>query len=63
MKQSGISDAAIETIVWKNPIAFFAQSGRMELAELEATPGVDQRELFEGNSVLRGQSPRVDKAS
>jgi len=24
---------------------------------------VDQRRLFEGNSVLRGQSPRVDEAT
>ena len=59
MKERGVPAETIETIVWKNPIAFFAQSGRMELAELEAAPGIDQRELFEGNSVLRGQAPVV----
>ncbi len=59
MKARGVPEAAIETIVWKNPIAFFAQSGRLELAELESQPGIDQRELYEGNSVLRGQAPVV----
>ena len=29
---------------------------------LEAEPAIDQRQLFEGNSVLRGQTPRVEWA-
>jgi predicted metal-dependent TIM-barrel fold hydrolase len=62
MKERGVPAATIETIVWKNPIAFFAQSGRMDLAELEAIPGIDQRELYQGNSVLRGQAPVVEGA-
>jgi predicted metal-dependent TIM-barrel fold hydrolase len=60
MRAAGIADATLETIFWKNPIAFFAQSGRLDPAELEAPLGVDQRQLHEGNSVLRGQAPRVD---
>jgi len=59
MKASGISAEAIEMIVWRNPIEFFAQSGRMDLAELESLPDIDQRQLFEGSSVLRGQVPLV----
>jgi predicted metal-dependent TIM-barrel fold hydrolase len=64
MRERGVPEAAIETIVWKNPIAFFAQSGRMDVDELESLPSIDQRALFEGNSVLRGQTPVVsaDKA-
>jgi predicted metal-dependent TIM-barrel fold hydrolase len=58
MKAAGISDEAIETICWSNPVRFFAQSGRLDLEE---APRVDQRELWEGNSVLRGQTPRVDQ--
>ena len=27
---------AIETIVWDNPVAFFAQSGRLDVAEIDA---------------------------
>ncbi len=60
-REAGIPEATIETVCWKNPIAFFAQSGRFEPAELEADAAVDQSELFEGNSVLRGQTPRKDR--
>jgi hypothetical protein len=58
MRAAGIAERDIETIAWRNPIAFFAQSGR--LGELDEAASVDQRALFEGNSVLRGQVPRVD---
>jgi len=57
MQAAGIPDAVIETICWSNPVTFFAQSGRLDLEG----PKVDQRELWEGNSVLRGQTPRVDQ--
>jgi predicted metal-dependent TIM-barrel fold hydrolase len=61
LREAGVSESTIETVCWKNPIAFFAQSGRFDPAELEAPLGVDQTELWEGNSVLRGQSPRRDE--
>jgi hypothetical protein len=57
MRQAGVSETDIELIVWNNPVRFFAQSGRLDLDD---APKVDQRQLFEGNSVLRGQQPRVD---
>jgi predicted metal-dependent TIM-barrel fold hydrolase len=57
MRTEGIDDAAITRICWENPSSFFAQSGRLTL---DAESKVDQRSLFEGNSVLRGQTPRVD---
>ncbi len=60
MRDAGVAESAIETICWKNPIAFFAQSKRFDPAELEQPLGVDQSRLFEGNSVLRGQAPRKD---
>jgi uncharacterized protein len=59
MRDAGIAEDAIATICWKNPIAFFAQSRRFDPAELEQPLNVDQRQLFEGNSVLRGQAPRT----
>jgi uncharacterized protein len=58
--EAGFSDADIEQVVWRNPIRFFAQSGRLDLVEEPEQPKVDQRQLWEGNSVLRGQQPRVD---
>jgi uncharacterized protein len=63
MRASGIADDAIETIAWRNPVAFFAQSGRLDLAALDAAAPIDQRQLWEGNSVLRGQAPVVRSAS
>jgi uncharacterized protein len=61
MRQAGVPEETIETICWKNPVAFFAQSGRLELGELGVPARVDQTQLWEGNSVLRGQTPRVDR--
>jgi predicted metal-dependent TIM-barrel fold hydrolase len=48
----GISESDIETILWKNPIQFF----RIDATEL-GDAKIDQAQLFEGNSVLRGQQP------
>jgi len=61
MRAQGIAEQAIEQIVWKNPIAFFGQSGRLDLGAESELLAVDQRELFEGNSVLRGQQPRIER--
>lgn len=57
MLAAGISERTVETIVWDNPVAFFAQSGR--LTGIDAPVTIDQRSLFEGNSVLRGQAPKI----
>ncbi len=57
MREAGISEKVIETIVWSNPAAFFAQSGRLD--GIDAPSLIDQRKLWEGNSVLRGQAPVV----
>jgi predicted metal-dependent TIM-barrel fold hydrolase len=59
MRAAGIDETTIERVLWRNPIAFFAQSKRFDPAELETPVAIDQRQLHEGNSVLRGQTPRV----
>ncbi|AUH51717.1 hydrolase TatD [Chromobacterium sp. ATCC 53434] len=59
-REAGIDEQQIETIVWINPIRFFAQSGKLDIAEAETAVGVDQRRQWQGNSVLRGQQPQVD---
>ena len=62
MRERGVAEEAIERIVWRNPVAFFAQSGKIDVAELERGAAVDQRQLFQGNSVLRGgQTPVVQR--
>jgi len=60
MRQSGIPEPTISRICWENPLQFFAQSGRFDSANFAAALPVDQRQLFQGNSVLRGQSPRTE---
>lgn len=59
MRESGIAEEVIERIVWRNPLAFFAQSGKLDLAEFGESRSVDQRALFQGSSVLRGQAPII----
>lgn len=59
MREAGIAQATIDQIVWQNPVAFFAQSGRLDLEAIGALRPVDQRQLFDGNSVLRGQAPMI----
>jgi predicted metal-dependent TIM-barrel fold hydrolase len=59
MREAQIPDAQIERIVWRNPVDFFAQSGRLDVSDMEQPLAVDQRRQFEGSSVLRGQAPEV----
>ncbi len=60
MREAGIPAATIEKIVWDNPAAFFAQSGGLDLEDIEQRPNINQTQLFDGNSVLRGQTPVVE---
>ena len=55
MRAEGISDEAIQTIVWNNPRTFFGRSGRFDLSDLDTSPAIDRTKLFESNSVLRGE--------
>ena len=58
MREQGIADEVIQRIVWDNPVAFFAQSGRLDLTELDQRPAVDRAQQFETNSVLRGEQAK-----
>jgi uncharacterized protein len=53
LSKAGFSDDDIDRLVWRNPVEFFGQSGRLELEEVEADP----QATFEGNSVMRGERP------
>src|SRR5262249_42055734 len=60
MRENGIAEATIEQVVWGNPVTFFAQSGRLE--DVDEKPAIDQTQLHEGSSVLRGgQAPVVQR--
>lgn len=59
MLDAGFSETDVEKVLFENPINFFAQSGRISIEEV--TPlKVDQTQLWEENSVLRGQNPIVE---
>jgi uncharacterized protein len=55
MRQQGIDEETIQKIVWTNPVAFFAQSGKLDVSGIEARPEIDRKQQFETNSVLRGE--------
>ena len=51
MQEAGFSEDDVDRLVWRNPVEFFGQSGRLELDEVEH----DRAETFAGSSVLRGE--------
>ncbi len=59
MLASGFSEAETEHVLFENPINFYAQSGRISIDEV-IRPKIDQSQLWEDNSVLRGQTPLVE---
>lgn len=62
MRGLGIPEPAIQRIVWDNPVEFFAQSGALDLADIDKRPNINQTQLFDGNSILRaGQKPVVEE--
>ena len=52
MRRKGFSERDVHKVVWENPVNFFAQSGRLDLAELDKP--VEPPSQFQGNSILRG---------
>ncbi len=61
MLARGIPPADVEAVTWSNALHAYAQSQQIDVAALDQTPRLDQRQLFADNSVLRGQVPRVDE--
>jgi hypothetical protein len=57
MSRSGISDEDIRLTCYQNALTAYGQSGQMNESDWMDADTVDQTELFQGNSVLRGQRP------
>ncbi len=56
----GIDRKDVERSCYGNALEAFGRNSRMSEADWSEAPGIDQRQLFNDNSVLRGQAPRVD---
>ena len=62
MLERGIPEAHVRAVVYENALAAYSQSGAMQEADWLNPSPVDQRQLFNGNSVLRGQNPTVENS-
>ncbi|NNN29039.1 hydrolase TatD [Streptomyces sp. S3(2020)] len=50
MLAAGFDDDTVDQVMWRNPVAFYGQSGRLDLEDVKA----DGTALFAGNSIKRG---------
>lgn len=62
MREKGIPEEHIRKTCYENALAAYGQSGQMKEDDWLNPQPIDQRTLYQGNSVLRGgQEPRVDR--
>jgi predicted metal-dependent TIM-barrel fold hydrolase len=59
MLQSGIPEEQVRAVCYGNALKAYSQSGEMKEDDWLNPPAIDQRQLYDGNSVLRGQMPTV----
>ncbi|MFG3161056.1 TatD family hydrolase [Streptomyces sp. NPDC048232] len=50
MRAAGFTEDDVDQVLWRNPVAFYGQSGRLELDGPDGTPAE-----FEGSSIRRGE--------
>jgi uncharacterized protein len=63
MAERGIAWDVIRQVTYANALAVYGLSGAMRESDWLEPTALDQRTLFEGNSVLRGgQTPRIEPA-
>jgi len=64
MRERGIPESQIIDVCYNNALEAFTQSGQMKESDWLEEEGIDQREKFLGNSILRGgQKPKVGRES
>ena len=61
MLQRGIARTDVEATCYHNAIAAYSQSGQFNEQDWLGDNPIDQRELYDGNSVLRGQKAYVSE--
>ena len=60
MLESGISEDQVQAVCYGNALAAYAQSGEFNESDWLNPTLVDQRQIYSGSSVLRGQMPLVE---
>ncbi|MEX0820874.1 MAG: TatD family hydrolase [Rhodothermales bacterium] len=62
MSERGVPEEQIRTVTYENALAAYGQSGEFSESDWLEPASIDQRELYGGNSILRGgQTPVVDR--
>ena len=62
MARRGVSAEAIHQVVYSNALSVYGLNTEMKEEHWLAPSAIDQRTLYEGNSVLRGgQTPRIEQ--
>jgi len=59
MLRRGIAREDVVKTCYQNALDTFGKSGKMKAEHWNNAPGIDQRVLFNDNSVLRGQEPKI----
>jgi hypothetical protein len=49
MLAAGFTDDDVDRVLWRNPVEFYRQSGRLDASDVE-----DTDDTFAGNSIQRG---------
>ena len=60
MVARGIPEDDVTKICYANALECYGQSGQIRASDWLDPAPIDQRTLYEGNSVLRGQAPKID---
>jgi len=61
MLKSGIAKEHVVKTCYQNALDVFGENGKMKASDWLNAKGIDQTELFNNNSVLRGQDPKIEK--
>ena len=60
MAERGIRSDHIQAVCYQNALTAYSQSGQIKESDWLSSSSIDQRQLYSGNSVLRGQKPLVE---
>ena len=59
--QRGVPEDHVRLVCYQNPLDAYGQSGQMKEDDWLNPPAIDQRTVYEGNSILRGgREPRIE---